>query len=545
MFHLSRRSFHKAALASLVAGLAKSAFASSPSDILLNRLTFGARPGEEIGDLASWLDQQFSIPANPPDLKARLADAWLHIAFDAGMQESGATYAAVDEMRPLSALFRDPAEMLDLLDYEKPFNYRERIRPADEVVAASLIRAVHSEAQLREVITQFWHDHFSVNAYKDEATAVYFPTYDSILRANALGNFRELLGAVATSPAMLTYLNNDGSRASPANENYARELLELHTLGAEHYHNDLYDDWAAVPGARDGLAKGYIDQDVYEVARAFTGWTVGDGRWVDEGVETPRTGRFAYVESWHDPYQKRILATEFPPNAGPMEDGRRVLDLLAYHPATARFVTRKFLLRLGIESPSDAYHARVASMFRSTAKAPDQIAQVIRAIVLDDEFATTPQTKLRRPFEVLAALYRRTGASVASPQMTFTAYLQDAGWSQHAVRPPTGHSDRSEYWANTRTLNGTISMLLAAHEDWFEAADVAALERIPDGLRTWGDLGTYWTTRVCALDSVDPWIELMGVASSDPLPRDDPGWIRWAAQSAIVIAAVNPEFMVR
>lgn len=122
-----------------------------------------------------------------------------------------------------------------------------------------------------------------------------------MLRDNALGNFRALLGAVAKSPTMLCYLNNDVSRASPANENFARALLELHRLGAGNDLNDRYNRWAEVPGAADGLAQGYIDEDVYETARDFTGWSVGDGRWVADGTEAPLSLRFHYVEGWHDP----------------------------------------------------------------------------------------------------------------------------------------------------------------------------------------------------------------------------------------------------
>lgn len=183
------------------------------------------------------------------------------------------------------------------------------------------------------------------------------------MRRHALGNFRALLGEVAQSPTMLYYLNNASSRASPANENYARELLELHTMGVANYLNDQFDNWHDVPKAEDGLAVGCIDQDVYEVARAFSGWTVGDGGWLDAGTDKPVTGAFFYATLWHDPYQKRVLGVEFEANAAPMSDGEKVLDMLAAHPATARFVTEKILRRLGLENPRAALKARVAEVF--------------------------------------------------------------------------------------------------------------------------------------------------------------------------------------
>ena len=159
--------------------------------------------------------------------KARLTDARLRILYDAGSDANGNTWTATDDLRPLSALTTDPADLTRLVDWSKGMDFSERIRPASEVIAASLIRTVHAQAQLREVMAQFWHDHFNVNAMKSEFTAVYFASHDTLMRAHAFGNFRSLLGQVSRSPAMLYYLNNDESRAAPANENYGRALLEL------------------------------------------------------------------------------------------------------------------------------------------------------------------------------------------------------------------------------------------------------------------------------------------------------------------------------
>ena len=188
-----------------------------------------------------WLEDQLSRPARDPDLTARLGAFKLRISYEAEDDGNGFAWGGLDEMRNLTTLDADPASLLPLLDWENPISYIERSRPADEVIAASLTRAVHAPAQLREVMTQFWHDHFNVHAQKDEFVAVFFPSYDATLRENALGNFRALLGIVAKSPSMLIYLNNAESAASPANENFGRELLELHTLGAGHYLNAHYN----------------------------------------------------------------------------------------------------------------------------------------------------------------------------------------------------------------------------------------------------------------------------------------------------------------
>jgi len=189
----------------------------------LNRLTFGANDVSlaEVQKLGrqGWLERQLAMPASDPGLEARLAAARLRIAYPAGKDQDGNSWQARDELRPLSSLSATPEALLPLLDYGpgKGIDYAERIRPAQEVIAASLIRAVHAPAQLREVLTQFWHDHFNVNSAKAETTAAFFPHYDAMLRAHTMGNFRALLGEVTRSAAMLYYLNNADSIASPAN----------------------------------------------------------------------------------------------------------------------------------------------------------------------------------------------------------------------------------------------------------------------------------------------------------------------------------------
>ncbi|NJM82837.1 MAG: DUF1800 domain-containing protein [Tabrizicola sp.] len=489
---LTRRAFHGHLLAALAAASApRGVFAITTTaaqdldELWLNRLSFGANAASRDAiahrGRAAWLEDQLAMGSSDPGLEARLAAARLRIAYEAGQDEYGNRWGAVDELRPLGFLASDPADLVPLVTWDSKtgMDYSERARPALEVTAASMIRAVHAEAQLREVMTQFWHDHFNVNAQKDETTAAFFASHDAVMRTHAFGNFRALLGEVARSPAMLYYLNNADSVASPANENYARELLELHTLGADNYLNDRYGHWRDVPGAEAGLAEGYLDADVYEVARAFTGWSVGDGRWIAEGEEAPRTGRFNYVASWHDPYQKRILGREFAPNRGPMEDGEEVLDLLARHPGTARFLCAKIARRLLADDPDPALVDRLATVFLDQSDADDQIAQVIRALVLSAEFEAAP-TKLRRPFELMAALYRASGAEVTGTELSFQWQLIRAGWRQHEFGPPTGHPDRAAAWTGASTLNRMVDIALYGHDDWYGVATADLTVFAPD-----------------------------------------------------------------
>lgn len=492
----------------------------------------------------AWVEDQLSMPANGPEITAHLDAMRLWIEFEGGQTEEGEKWDVVAEYRPLQWMNTDPADMLHLVDYEQPLGFAERERPATEVIAASLMRAVNDPAQLREIMTQFWHEHFSVNATKSETTSIFFPQYDNHMRQHAFGNFRELLGAVAHSPSMLIYLNNDDSRASPANENYARELLELHTLGQDNYFNDLYDDWKAVPGATEGAAKGYIDQDVYEVARAFTGWTVGDGRWVTDDTYAPMSGKMHYVEAWHDPYQKRILGHEFPPNSAPMADAERVLDILAAHKGTARFITQKMLRRLGIEHPSEGYHADVAKTFHDQRDAPDQIAQTLRAIIYHSEFTATPPDKLQRPFEFLAAFYRASETNVSPRTDYIYELLTPSGWHQHRVNPPTGHSDSSEDWANTGVITGMISIAMDAHAEWREAED-GLLSRTPKGVTNFGALTAHWEVLFDApKGTLDAALAAFDIPPNEPL-WDDPGGMEWVNSAFLSVLVLRPEFMFR
>ena len=546
---LTRRQFHMRLMAGIAAtalprpGLAD---ADPSPDLWLNRLTFGANADARAAlaalGLHGWLDDQLARPPSDPTLDARLAQARLRISYDAGSDENGYTWQAMDELRPLDTLHAAPESQLFRIDWHQGMEYSERARPGYEVIAASLIRAVHAPAQLREVMAQFWHEHFSVNAQKAEYTAAFFPYHDAIMRRHALGNFRTLLGEVARSPSMLYYLNNADNRASPANENYARELLELHTLGAGNYLNDTVANWHDVPGASQGLALGYLDQDVYEVARAFTGWSVGDGRWTSDSSTAPKTGRFHYIEAWHDPYQKRVLGVEFAPNRAPMADGEQVMDILAGHPGTARFVCTKIARRLLTDAPGAGLVDDLAAVFLAARDAPDQIAQVIRALVTHPDFAATPPGKIRRPFEFLAALYRATGAEITGSDNRFQGPLMRAGWRQHECGPPSGHPDVLEKWTGASSLNRLVETALYANDAEYGVATVD-LGALASADETIGAFLNRWAARVgpapdglAAALYVDP-----GAPARDMTEADRKG----AAGAAIAFAALTPQFLLR
>jgi uncharacterized protein (DUF1800 family) len=390
---------------------------------------------------AGWVASQLAMPHgdNQAVLDA-LTKATLKIEY-----EAGDGYAALNEERALTSLRKPTRELWHLVDWQKKMHYAERVRPADELIAATHIRATLSDAQLRESVVDFWRDHFAVNRESVEDVAIALPTYDQdVLRVHALGNFREMLEAVATSTAMLAYLNNASSKASPANENYARELMELHGLGADAYLHAVFDKWREVPGALEGKPQGFIDQDVYEAARAFTGWTYGGGQWISEGNTLPMTGEFMYTDAWHDPYQKRVLGVEFDDHAGPMVDGRKVLDLVAFHPATARHVSKRLCRRFVSDAPSVTLIEATAKVFTEHQKSKDQLAKVVEFILLSEEFQQAPP-RLQRPLFLFASLQR--SANVVLPSSRDYVWLLDGmGHQVYKWPSPSGHPLSSRYW---------------------------------------------------------------------------------------------------
>ncbi|MBS0244447.1 MAG: DUF1800 family protein, partial [Proteobacteria bacterium] len=271
--------------------------------------------------------------------------------------------------------------------------------------------------------------------------------------------------------------NNRSSRGGAANENYARELFELHTLGRPAYLNAYYNRWRDVPGAQKGAPEGYIDQDVYEAARAFTGWTIEDGAGLGGGQRLPQTGKFVYVETFHDNYQKRVLATEFDPYQKPLADGMRVLDLVANHPATARYVVGKLARRLISDTPSDALVAAAANVFREHARKPDQIARTVEALVHSDEFLRSSGGKVKRPLE-LAASFARAARIDFTVSPGFLSELDQSGQRLFGWAPPTGHPDEANYWLSSAAIRKRWTLVLGLAEDWWKTGAPAAAAEI-------------------------------------------------------------------
>ena len=515
-------------MAQLKTGRRSAPPAETVSDALvLGRLAFGPGRDDERAHLREaglrgWLAEQLAAPpGDDPDCRARLAATRLRIRYDAG-KAPAPEFPALDELRPLGTLDAPIEQLWPLTDYKRPLAGAERFRPRAEVAAACLLRAVYSRWPLREVLVDFWHNHFNVDSTQLVQVAVALPTYDrDVIRPHALGNFRDFLEAVAGSTAMLYYLNNRSSRAGAANENYARELFELHSFGREHYLNAFYNRWRDVPGALRGQPEGFIDQDVYEAARAFTGWVVEDGTALGGPDRLPASGRFAYVEAWHDNYQKRVLGVEFDPFQPAQADGRKVLDLIADHPATARHLSAKLCRRLVGEGASAKLLAGAAAQWQAARRQPDQIARVVEFIVLSPDFARSGGARVRRPLELVAAFARATGMAFV-PTEALVNEIGAAGQRLFGWGPPTGHPEEAAYWlsANGMRRRWLLAQGLAANY-WGNGVVDPALALAP-GTGSLGGAAEAWATRFLGAAAGDVGPAILAGLGLDPARPVDP-----------------------
>lgn len=414
---------------------------------VLNHLTYGATPqsvaafnalgSNDSARLSAFVDQQL---------------AWQQID-DSAVETRlvGAGYNTLN--KSLTQLWADHV----LPDPE----WNVRMRPAWEIQRASLVRAAYSKRQLREVVVNFWHDHFNVQGTDFSTGPVYVHYHRHVLRQHALGNFRTMLEAVATSTAMLYYLDNRSNTRAGPNENFARELLELHTLGAENYLG--FTDPTLVPPCPEDptFPIGYTDSDVYETAACFTGWTVKDGHWQFPAEDD---GTFVYRSAWHDNGLKLVLGKVIPAAQGNMKDGRDVLDRLAAHPRVAKFVCRKLVRRFVGDKPPQALVDSAAVVFRQYWEHPRQIELVLRHILKSDALYNSWGQKGRRPFEAVAAAMRVLGSDwTPRPNDAKTdEFMWRMGFTGHtpyAWPAPNGYPDTKVAWSGANTYAMTWKLL--------------------------------------------------------------------------------------
>ncbi|MFC4821349.1 DUF1800 domain-containing protein [Dokdonella ginsengisoli] len=402
-------------------------------------------------------------------------------------------------------------------DHHDTGDYATRMLPVAEAECATTIRAVYSERQLFEVLVDFWHDHFSVFGW-DYDGAPLFPDLDRGLRTNAFGNFRQMLEQVCRSTTMMYSLDLYASTRAGPNENYARELLELHTLGAEHYFGPT--DPLGVPcldsdiHCEGGFPQGYVDNDVYEAAAALTGWTIKDGNWQFPADDD---GTFVYRSEWHDRRNKIFLGRYLPPDQPAMQDGFDVFDRLCAHPNTARHVVRKLCRRLVGDNPPSSLVDSAAALFTAQAGAADQIAQVVRAILVSDAFKNAWGGKVKRPFNSFAGALRALDADFTPTTRDYpdewptsdelASRLQQAGHRLFYWPAPNGYPDQASAWSSTGALAMSWKLLTrlttvrqqVGYDDTYPyVADVVAQTNaaIAAGGRSANAVVGYWCDRI-------------------------------------------------
>ena len=352
-----------------------------------------------------------------------------------------------------------------------------------ELAMAKVTRAIYSERQLQQIMDDFWFNHFNVFAGKGE-DRYYLTSYErDVIQPRTLGKFKDLVTATAKSPAMLFYLDNFLSadpraaqrqameramrqqarygpfgRAWPPrppanpqarknerglNENYGRELMELHTLGV------------------DG---GYTQKDVTEVARAFTGWT----------LDKPRIyADFKFDDRLHDPDPKIVLGKKI--HAGGMKDGEQVIDLLVHHPSAAKFISTEIARRFVSDNPPSALVDRMAGTFQSS---DGDVRAVMKTMIWSPEFWSREayRAKIKTPFELVVSAARALGTDVDTPQ-PLVNWVARIGEPLYQCQPPTGYSDKAETWVNTGALLNRLnfSLALAGNKMRGARSDVSSL----------------------------------------------------------------------
>ena len=492
---------------------------------LLDRITFGARPGEverinkigwekyveeqmqpeKISDeiVAQKLqplatlkmsDEQIVKTYDPPqDVIKELRDRFQpkNIAQEAGSEPTANGEMKVEKPKTVNADFMtDPNKRREYAKALIDLGYRPRQEVINELQASKLIRAVSSERQMQEVLTDFWFNHFNVFANKGADRYLITNYENQVIRPNVFGKFEDLLLATAKSPAMLFYLDNwlstapdakipdlqkfrqmrqermnnpnpsnnpkremrqmerlqqrqmtdpkmqekmaqqqaQGKRRRGINENYAREIMELHTLGV------------------DG---GYTQKDVQEIARCLTGWT----------LKQPRNGGgFNYAPIMHDNGEKVVLGQKISAGGG-QQDGEKVIKLLAHHPSTAKFISTKLARKFVSDNPPASLIEKMSQTFL---KKDGDLREVYKTMLTSNEFwaAESYRAKIKTPFEMTVSAVRALGAETnGSPQ--FHKWIQQMGEGLFLAQPPTGYADTAETWVNTGALLERMNFALA------------------------------------------------------------------------------------
>jgi uncharacterized protein (DUF1800 family) len=372
--------------------------------LTLNRITFGATPEmyNRVGQIGlnAFIDEQL----NPETINDDATDQLM-------------THFATLTMTPTQR-----------------FQLPKLGQPAQELIAATILRQWYSQRQLKEVMVDFWSNHFNIYIAKSLCRVLKTDDDLNVIRPNAFAKFGDILNASAHSPAMLIFLDNAESRKEAPNENYARELMELHTI--------------SVNG-------GYTQQDITEVARAFTGWTITG----PNSILAP-FGEYQFAKHIHDTGQKQVLNLTIPAGGGE-EDGTQVLDMLAHHPMAAQFISTKLARRFVSDNPDPTLVSALANVFTQS---DGDTRAVLKAIFQSDAFKNSAGQKLKRPLDFLASALRLTGATLTGQSQQLAGHVKALGQIPFNWQFPNGFPDTAGFWATTSGLleRWNFGLLLAS-----------------------------------------------------------------------------------
>ncbi len=373
--------------------IANSVTADDPLTVLtLNRISFGPTP----------------------EMYARVNQIGLDAFIDEQLDPQSINDDATDQlMTRFPTLTMTPAQRLQLPQFSQPIQ---------ELIAATILRQWHSNRQLNEVMVDFWSNHFNIYIGKTLCRVLKTDDDLKVIRPNAFAKFGDILNASAHSPAMLIFLDNAESQKSAPNENYGRELMELHTI--------------SVNG-------GYTQKDVTEVARAFTGWTIYGPKSI-----FGEFGTYQFAERIHDTGEKHILDLDIPAG-GREDDGVKVLDMLAHHPMAAQFISTKLARRFVSDNPDPALVSALANVFTQS---DGDTRAVLKAIFQSDQFKNSAGQKFKRPLEFLASTLRLTGATLAGQSQQLVNHVKLLGQIPFDWQFPNGFPDTAGFWATTSGL---------------------------------------------------------------------------------------------
>jgi uncharacterized protein (DUF1800 family) len=378
----------------------------------LNRLGFGPRPGEVDRVVAEGVDKWIERQLHPESIDDAAVNARL-ASFETLKMNNGDLMEQY--YKPIVAARRarkeGDGEQGEDTEEMKAMRQKSR-RVVGELSAQRIIRAAESDRQLDEVMADFWLNHFNIFAGKGIDRFLLTSYERDTIRPHMWGKFEDLLMATAKSPAMMFYLDNARSRSGAINENYAREIMELHTLGV------------------DG---GYTQKDVTELARVFTGWSIEQ-----------RSGQFLFRPFQHDRGAKTVLGVHL---EGGIDEGERMIHLLAHHASTAHHIATQLCQRLVADDPPKALVDRVAKTFLES---DGDLRATVKAVVDSREFWDPKfyRAKVKSPFEYVISALRASNARVVNP-IPIARALQQIGEPLYGAQPPTGYSDKAEAWVNS------------------------------------------------------------------------------------------------